>query len=226
MSALRLVLFDLDGTLADTAPDIARAINRVLAESGRPPLPLARVREIVSSGARALLRAGFGDATLEEEELERLLQRLFVHYAARPAQATTVFAGLRELIGELAGHGVGWSVVTNKPERLARPIVGALELAPPPGCVIGGDTLAARKPEALPLVTACRRAGVEAAQAIYVGDAEIDVRAARAAGMPVAVAGFGYAPAAATVRAWEPDLIAADVAALRDYLLGRIATAA
>lgn len=226
MTSLRLVLFDLDGTLADTAPDIARATNRVLAEIGRPQLPLDRVRRTVSSGARALLRAGFEDTPPDDDELDRLVGRLFEHYAASPADETTVFAGLREMIGELGNRGAGWSVVTNKPERLARPIVTALDLAPPPGSVIGGDTLSARKPDALPLVAACRQAGIDVSQAIYVGDAEIDVRAARAAGMPVAIAGFGYAPDPATVQTWNPDVIAADVAELREFLLARIAAAA
>lgn len=223
--SLRLVLFDLDGTLADTAPDIATATNRVLAEAGRPPLTLDCVREAVSSGARALLRAGFAGAVPPDSELDPLIQRLFKHYAARPAAETTLFAGLRELIGELADRGAGWSVVTNKPERLAKPIISALAVDPPPGCIIGGDTLLARKPEALPLVTACRYAGVEVSQAIYVGDAEIDVRAARAAGMPVAIAGFGYAPDRTTVQSWGPDMIAADVTELREYLLTRMTAA-
>jgi len=224
--ALRLVLFDLDGTLADTAPDIARATNVVLAEAGRPPLPLARIRSIVSSGARALLRAGFENDTPSEAEIDGLAQRLFDVYAERPAAATTVFPGLAELIAELPGLGAGWGVVTNKPERLAGPIVAAFKLAPPPGCIIGGDTLAARKPDPLPLLEACRRADVAPAEALYVGDAEIDVRTARAAGMPVAVAGFGYAPAAQTVRTWQPDVIADSVDALRTALLERLAPAA
>lgn len=214
----KLVLFDLDGTLADTAVDIARATNRVLVEAGRPPLALGEVRARVSFGARALLRTGF-DSPLTDPELERLLAQLFRYYAETPAIDTAVFPGLAELIREFATAGSRWGVVTNKPEALAVPIVAALGLEPAPVCIIGGDTSARKKPDPLPLREACRRAGVAPSETIYVGDAEIDARAASAAGMPLAVAGFGYAPARAETQSWCGNIrYAADAGELRRIL--------
>lgn len=220
MSAPRLALFDLDGTLADTAPDIARVVNVTLAEAGRPPLALATVRRLVSSGARALLRAGF-PAPLQESELDRLLARLFAVYAEEPVRETAVFPGLAGLITQLGTAAVRWGVVTNKPAALAEPIVAAFDLEPRPICVIGGDSYARKKPDPMPLLEACRIADVAPFETIYVGDAEIDARAARAAGMPLVVAGFGYAPAREDVEHWRGGYYAADVEELAHILLGR-----
>jgi len=211
--SLRLVLFDLDGTLADTAVDIARAANLALAEAGRSPFSVEQVRSLVSSGARKLLASSYDHAN--EADIDRLAARLFHHYAERPATHTRVFEGLDGLIDEFAAHRLDWGVVSNKPENLVRPIIDALALSPSPVCVLGGDSLAARKPDPLPLLHACEIAGSSPREALYIGDAEIDVRAARAAGMPVAIVGFGYAPAASTVREWQPDYYAESVDALR-----------
>lgn len=219
--ALGLVLFDLDGTLADTAPDIARALNLALAEARIPPLALAEVRARVSAGARAVVTAAFAAAPAPER-LEALVDRLFAHYADAPAAATRAFPGMDRLVAQIAARGARWGVVTNKPERLAVPIVAALGLRPEPLLVIGGDSLAQRKPHPLPLLTACQRAGTAVTEALYVGDAEIDVRAARSAGMPVAIAGFGYAPGADEAAAWGPDLYAHDVEELWRHLAARL----
>ncbi|MGH8272452.1 MAG: phosphoglycolate phosphatase [Gammaproteobacteria bacterium] len=213
----QLVLFDLDGTLADTAPDILNAVNRTLAEAGCPPLALATVRGLVSRGARVLLDAGFPEPP-EEADMDRLLGRLFAIYGETPAQETTVFPGLAELIAELGDAGIRWGVVTNKPVALAAPIVAALGLSPAPVCVIGGDSYARKKPDPLPLLEACRIAGVTPEKTVYVGDAEIDVRAARAAGMPCVVAGFGYAPEYEAVCAWDAEHYAASVGELAQIL--------
>lgn len=218
--SLRLVLFDLDGTLADTAKDIALATNLALAEDGRPPLTVAQVRALVSSGARKLLASSV-DGAASEADIDRLSARLFVHYGERPAIHTRVFAGLDTLIGEFAALDLAWGVVSNKPVALVRPIVAALNLTPAPVCVLGGDSLNAKKPTPLPLLHACRAAGVLPAETLYVGDAEIDVLAAQAAGMPIAIVGFGYAPEEATVRTWHPDCYAGSVAALRHFVLSR-----
>lgn len=223
--SLRMVLFDLDGTLADTAEDIARATNLALAEDGQPPLTVARVRALVSSGARRLLAAGF-DGNASETDIDRLTARLFAHYAERPAVHTHVFGGLDLLIGEFAACDLSWGIVSNKPIALVRPIVDALKLTPAPVCILGGDSVAAKKPDPLPLLHACETAGVPPGETLYVGDAEIDVRAAQAAGMPVAIVGFGYAPNEATVRTWQPDYYANSVAELRAFVLSLQAKAA
>lgn len=211
--SLRLVLFDLDGTLADTAVDIAHATNLALAEAGREPFSVEHVRSLVSSGARKLLASSYDHAN--EGDIDRLAARLFHHYAERPATHTRVFSGLDTLIGEFAAHRLDWGVVSNKPAALVRPIIDALDFSSPPVCVLGGDSLATKKPDPLPLLHACEIAGAPPHEALYVGDAEIDVRAARAAGMPVAIVGFGYAPEESTVRGWEPDYYTATVESLR-----------
>ncbi len=209
----RLVLFDLDGTLADTAPDIARVTNQVLAEAGRPPLSLSQVRATVSFGARALLLSGF-DKTPEEIYIQQLLGKLFLLYSKEPSRETRAFPGLAELISSMAGHDILWGVVTNKPAALAAPIVAALGVAPPPACLIGGDTFPRKKPDPMPLIEACRQVGVTPDEAFYVGDANIDAQAAGAAGLPFVVAGFGYAPPRSAVRSWGKLQYAGDAAAL------------
>lgn len=215
---LELVLFDLDGTLADTAVDIARATNLALAEAGHPPLSIEHVRARVSMGARRLIASGYPAGEAGEDEINHLTGRLFAHYAEEPARHTRVFEGLDELLGDLGRLGVPWGVVSNKPEALVQPIVAALALRPGPVCVMGGDSTARKKPDPLPLLHACETAGVRPARALYVGDAEIDVQAARAAGMPVAIAGFGYAPGVDVVNRWAPDCYAGSVDSLRHYL--------
>lgn len=223
--SLRLVLFDLDGTLADTAADIAHATNLALAEAARPPFTVEQVRALVSSGARKLIASGCGDS-VGEKDIDRLIARLLAHYAERPTMHTRVFTGLDALIGKFAAHGLIWGVVSNKPIALAQPIVDALALAPPPVCILGGDSVSAKKPNPLPLLHACKNAGVTAQETLYVGDAEIDVRAAQAAGMPIAIAGFGYAPDETTVRTWQPDYYVDSVASLRTLILSLQADAA
>ncbi len=216
--SLRLVLFDLDGTLADTAADIANATNLALAEAGRPPFTVEQVRALVSSGARKLITSGCDDS-VGEKDIDHLMARLFEHYAERPAMHTRVFVGLDALIREFSARGLIWGVVSNKPVALARPIVDALALAPPPVCVLGGDSVATKKPDPLSLLHACKSAGIVAQETLYVGDAEIDVRAAQAAGIPSAIAGFGYAPNETTVRTWQPDYYVGSVASLRTLML-------
>lgn len=215
---LQLVLFDLDGTLADTAADIARATNLALAEAGRPPLSIEHVRARVSMGARGLIASSYADDEAADSEIEHLTKRLFAHYTDVPAQHTRVFEGLGRLLEDLGRMRVPWGVVSNKPEALVRPIVTKLSLDPAPICMMGGDSTPRKKPDPLPLFHACEMAGVAPGRSLYVGDAEIDVRAARAAGMPVAIAGFGYAPEAGIVEAWNPDCYADSVETLRSYV--------
>ncbi|MDN5863695.1 MAG: HAD-IA family hydrolase [Gammaproteobacteria bacterium] len=213
----RLVLFDLDGTLADTAADIALVTNRVLAEAGRPPLSVAHVRARVSSGARHLLRSGF-DSVPDEEELAKLQHRLFNYYAESPAVHTALFPGLAAVLAQLDTEHRLWGIVSNKPASLVAPIVASLALPSHPVCTIGGDSYARRKPDPLPLVQACSKAQVSPREAVYVGDARIDAEAARAAGMPLIVAGYGYAPERAEVCSWGEAGYAADAGELARLL--------
>lgn len=209
----RLVLFDLDGTLADTAADIARVTNRVLSEAGRPALSVAHVRARVSHGARALLLSGF-ERPPDDALLATLQQRLFDYYAESPSVDTALFPGLSQLITQLASVNLPWGIVSNKPESLVAPIVATLPAASSPVCVIGGDTYSRKKPDPMQLLEACRDADVLPSEAVYVGDAKIDAEAAQAAGMPMIVAGYGYAPQRSELHDWGTVGYASDAEAL------------
>jgi N-acetyl-D-muramate 6-phosphate phosphatase len=185
------VLFDLDGTLADTAPDLARVLNLQLRARGRPEVPESALRPHVSHGARGMLRMGFGlgpedapYAALRDEFLDLYEEHLF--------RDTRLFPGMAEVLSALEQRGIRWGVVTNKLERFALPVIQALGLATRAACVIGGDTSGRAKPHPDPLFEAGRRLGLEPAACAYVGDDERDVQAANAAGMTPVVALYGY----------------------------------
>ncbi len=198
---LRAVLFDLDGTLLDTAADLARALNALLTEAGRGPLPFDEIRGYVSHGSVALVRLGFPEASTEEQV--SLRERLLALYRPALAIDTCPFPGMLELIAELRRAGLGWGVVTNKPGWLTTPLLESLELKP--GVVVSGDTLAQRKPHPLPLTHAAAALGVEVGECVYVGDAERDILAARAAGMRALVAEYGYFAPTDEPRRWPAD---------------------
>jgi len=187
---IRAVFFDLDGTLADTAPELAAALNAVRAEEGLPPLPYAAIRPVVSHGGTALVRLGFPDSA--GERLEALRQRLLDHYRAGLGRATPLFPGMDRLLERLEAQGRPWGVVTNKPAWLTEPLMAALGLAERARAIVSGDTCAQRKPHPEPLLHACRQTGVPPAACLYLGDAERDIQAGRAAGMQTAVAHWGY----------------------------------
>ncbi len=193
------LLLDLDGTLADTAPDLAAALNRLLAEEGRPPLPLRRVRPAVSHGTGALLRLAFGAGAEAEADLRA---RLLAHYRRGIARATRLFAGMAELLAAVETRSLPWGIVTNKPAALAVPLVAALGLAGRAGCLVAGDTLAVAKPHPGPLLHAAARLGVPPGRCLYLGDARQDVEAARRAGMIPLVALYGYLGPDDDPRGW------------------------
>jgi phosphoglycolate phosphatase len=185
------VLFDLDGTFADTAPDMAHALDLLLALHGRPSLPFATVRPHVSHGAKALVRLGFGLDAGDPGFDERRREYLDI-YADNLARQTAPFPGIPDLIEALEASSVPWGIVTNKPAWLTDPLMAAMGLAERAACVVSGDTLPRAKPHPDPLLHACRRIGRDPAQCWYVGDAERDVAAGLAAGMGTLVALFGY----------------------------------
>lgn len=191
MTDIRTVLFDLDGTLADTAPDLAYALNELLREQGRAPLPYESLRPIASHGAKGLIGAGFGlkpgDAGYTE-----LRHRFLDIYAANLTRATRLFAGIPELLAALRARGFNWGIVTNKPKFLTDPLVQQLGLLSDAACVVSGDTTANSKPHPEPMLYACRQAGSTPGQCLYVGDAARDIEAGRVAGMQTLVALFGY----------------------------------
>lgn len=186
----RAVLFDLDGTLVDSAPDLCNAVNRVLADLGRPPVALSRLRQVVSKGGRAMLSVALPD--LDAEAREARLAPFLAYYGAALANDSVAFDGVAELLAALDARGIAWGIVTNKPEHLARGVVEGFGWTHRCHVLVGGDTLPKRKPDPAPLLFACRQLGIAPGEAIYVGDDQRDVEAARAAGMPSVAALWGY----------------------------------
>ncbi len=189
--AVRAVLFDLDGTFADTAPDLGGALNRQRAMRGLAALPLAAIRPHASAGARGLLRIGFG-LDPGQPEYASMREELLALYEGALCVETRVFAGIEPLLAALEGHGVQWGIVTNKPQRYTLPLLAALGIDTRAGCIVSGDTCAHAKPHPAPLLHAASLLGVGPRECAYVGDDERDVQASRAAAMLSVVAGYGY----------------------------------
>ena len=187
----RAVLFDLDGTLADTAKDLGAALNRLLAEEGQAPLPYEKIRPVASHGARGLIQLGFG-IDREHPQFESLRSRFLDHYENSFADLTNIFDGINTLLEQLAERDIKWGVVTNKPMRFTNRLVPALPWSVPPGVVVSGDTVGVPKPDPRPLLYAAEQLGVPPDLCVYLGDAERDVEAAIAAGMKPIIASYGY----------------------------------
>ena len=198
------VLFDLDGTLADTAPDLAFALNETLRAFGGEPLPFESIRPVVSHGGIALIRLGFG---LEPEQpgFEERRQYLLKIYLENICRQTRLFPGMERVLETLAERGIPWGIVTNKPAWLTDPLMERLPLPSPPACCVSGDTCPERKPHPMPLLHACKLIGSEPATSLYVGDAERDMQAGRAAGMVTVCALFGYLLAGDEPEQWPAD---------------------
>ena len=198
------VLFDLDGTLIDTAPDMGGALNNLLIEEKRAPLPLESIRPYVSQGGLVLTRLGF-EGHVDETEIEPLRQRFLQHYRAIVADDSRLFDGYEAVLADLEARSMPWGIVTNKPEWLTHPLLEQLGLAARCAVVIGGDTLPNRKPHPQPLQVAAERIGVDCGKCIYVGDDERDIIAGRAAGMPTLVAAYGYIEEGCDFQEWNAD---------------------
>lgn len=203
-AGVRTVLFDLDGTLADTAPDLAHALNRVRLEEGRPALALEAVRPVVSLGGRALIELGFG-LTPGDRDFDRIRARFLDHYREHLAVHTRLFPGMPEVLDNLEARGVTWGIVTNKASWLTAPLITQLGLLERTACVVSGDTTAHRKPHPEPLLHACAQARSPPEACVYVGDSRHDAAAARGAGMPMLVALFGYIPTGDEPAEWGAD---------------------
>jgi N-acetyl-D-muramate 6-phosphate phosphatase len=200
---VRAVLFDLDGTLIDTAPDMIGALNALREQESLAPLAYALARTQVSHGSTGLLRLAFpGVDTVRCEELRARFLNL---YAARLARESALFDGCAEVLDALEAHGIVWGVVTNKPGWLTEPLLRALRLEGRAGCVVSGDSLPERKPHPLPLLHAAHCLQIPPAQCVYIGDAQRDILAARAAGMPVLVASYGYLGPEDDAPGWAAD---------------------
>jgi phosphoglycolate phosphatase len=211
------VLFDLDGTLADTAGDLGLALNRVRADRRLPPVPLADLRAHASSGARGLLGAGMG-ITPESADYEELREAFLAHYSACLAETTVLFAGVAELLDALEQRRMRWGIVTNKFSRYTGPVVSALALADRASTVVSGDTTPHAKPHPAPLLHAAGELNVPPSRCIYVGDDLRDIVAGNAAGMPTIVAEYGYMGNGGASDTWPATGWIANPLALLDWL--------
>ena len=201
---IRTVLFDLDGTLADTAPDLAYALNTLLAEHHKPLLPYPTIRPVASNGAAALIELGFGIARTDPH-FAPLRTRFLEIYRAHLTRETRLFPGMAELLDAIVARGLNWGIVTNKPAFLTEPLVDQLGLREDLACVVSGDTTANPKPHPEPLLHACKLAGSRPHECLYIGDAARDIEAGRAAGMKTLVALFGYIGTQDQPDTWGAD---------------------
>jgi len=188
---VQAVLFDLDGTLIDSAPDLGAAANKMLTARGRPSLPLAHYRPLAGMGARGMLGLAFG-VVPEHVDFEALREEFFCNYERCMTHNTFAFAGVHEMIEGLLRRQLPWGVVTNKAARFTDPLTRAMPLFASARAMVSGDTTPHSKPHPEPLFEAARRLAIEPACCLYVGDDERDIRAGLAAGMATVAATYGY----------------------------------
>ena len=196
------VLFDLDGTLADTAPDLGASANHLRAQAGLPPLPLSALRPHTSSGVRGMLGAAFG-LTPDAPEYAGLAERFLHHYADNLCVNTRLFEQMDEVLDALDGAGIRWGIVTNKRRQYTEPLMAALQLHERACCIISGDSAPRPKPAPDPLLLACEVARLDATRCLYVGDDLRDIQAGHAAGMVTVAAGWGYLGTDSTPENWQ-----------------------
>lgn len=203
--AIAAVLFDLDGTLVDSAPDLAAAADHMRLARAMPSLPLQAYRAHCGSGARGMLQVAFGIGP-EHADFEPLREEFFVNYTQCLTARTQLFQGVEPLVRQLADAGLAWGVVTNKSERFALPLLATMSVFASAATVVCGDTTPHTKPHPAPLLEAARRIGVAPAHCIYVGDDLRDIQAGKAAGMATVAAHYGYLGPQAQVAQWGADL--------------------
>lgn len=213
----RCVLFDLDGTLVDTAPDLAAALNTLRQRHNRATLPYAAIRPVASHGTPGLLGLGFS-LTPNDAAFVELRQEYLALYEATTYAQSQLFPGLANVLSDLEQSGRSWGVVTNKPARFTEPLLDALNLRQRAVCVVSGDSAAKPKPDPAPMHLACATAGVAATTCLYVGDAERDVIAAHAVHMPCAIAAWGYLGPDDQPHTWNAEHSFATPGDLQAYL--------
>ena len=217
---IRGVLFDLDGTLLDTAPDLIAAVNRALLETDVPPPLGTQLRPLISHGLDAMLRVCLPDAPPGPFESARRLA--LAHYGANLAHRTRLFSGMGEVLRELEQCGVPWGIVTNKMACFTQPLVDAFGLDKRAAALVSGDTTARRKPDPLPLTEACRRIDRPSDRCVYIGDAVTDIEAGRRAGMMTLAAAYGYLDVDYDPGTWRADGTISHPAELMAWLKPRI----
>jgi phosphoglycolate phosphatase len=217
MARAAAVLFDLDGTLVDSAPDLAGAANDLRVAQGLAPLPYESLRPMVGTGARGMVGAAFGLAP-GDEGFEPLRDAFLARYAERLLQATRVFDAVEPVLAALEAAGLRWGIVTNKAMRYAEPVVRGLALEARAAALIAGDTTPFSKPHPEPLFEAARRLGLAPGDCVYVGDDHRDIVAGRAAGMRTLAAAWGYLGRGEPIDAWGADAVLENPASLLNWL--------
>ncbi|MEJ5030260.1 MULTISPECIES: HAD-IA family hydrolase [Comamonas] len=202
--SIRAILFDLDGTLIDSAPDLGAAADQMRVARGMPSLPMADYRPYAGSGARGMLRVAFGMQP-EDAEFPTMREEFFQNYERRMTQDTTVFDGVSDMLASIVARQLHWGVVTNKSKRFTEPLSRQMALFASAGAVVSGDTTPHAKPHPEPLFEAARRIGVDPQDCVYVGDDERDIIAGKAAGMHTVAAVYGYLGEKQSVAHWEAD---------------------
>jgi len=200
------ILFDLDGTLVDTAPDMAHSLNLLLQEQAKETLSHDIIRPHVSNGSVALVKLGFGD-DIEEQRLEDLKQRYLEIYQENIHIDSCLFQGMETLLKKIEDAGKKWGIVTNKPSWLTEPLLQSMGLAQRSACMVSGDTTEQRKPHPEPMYHACKLIGVDAAECIYIGDAQRDVEAGNNANMKTIIASYGYIGDWEDINSWGADAV-------------------
>lgn len=214
---IEAVLFDLDGTFADTAPDLGAALNHVRGQHHLPPLPLATIRPQASHGSAGLLRLGF-NIEPDAAQFPALRDAFLTYYSAHICDYTRLFAGMAELVATLEQRGLPWGIVTNKPHRFTLPLMQALGYAERAACLISGDTCARAKPYPDPLLEASTVLGIAPQRCLYLGDDKRDMEAAQAAGMRGIIARYGYIDAQTNPDEWHATGDADSPLALLNYI--------
>lgn len=203
---IEAVLMDLDGTFADTAPDLVGALNAMLLHHNLPPIPYAIARNEVSNGSLALLKLGFGDI-FKDNQIEPLQQEFLKTYKNDIATKSSIFKGLDIFIDDISSLGMRWGIVTNKPKAMTTPLLKALNITNEPACVISGDRLPQRKPHPAPLLLAADKLDLTPESCIYIGDAPRDIEAGRAAKMRTIAVTYGYIRPHQDPYSWGADIV-------------------
>ena len=199
---IQAVLFDLDGTLIDSAPDLGAAVDQMRVDRGMTSLPLVHYRPMAGAGARGMIKLAFG-FTPEHPEYDAMKEEFFRNYEACMTQRTFAFEGVEQMIDKLVAAQLPWGVVTNKSKRFAEPLTQAMPLFKTAAVVISGDTTPYAKPHPEPLFEAARRLGISPTACVYVGDDERDIVAGHAAGMKTVAATYGYLGLQSDVQKWQ-----------------------
>lgn len=216
-SKISTVLFDLDGTLIDTAPDMALALEILCDEERHARLPFSKVRPVVSNGSVALVKLAFGEQ-LEAQKLERLKTRYLEIYQKNLSVHSRLFTEMDELLIKLENNHIKWGVVTNKPGWLTEPLMESLGLHKRAACIVSSDSTQNRKPHPEPMYYACKLANAQPAECIYVGDARRDIEAGQNAGMKTIIAQYGYIDDSENTEDWQADYSIYSPSQLLDFL--------